>query len=136
MNIRVEFENDATTNQKDIVPTLMISVMELLVAWKADGSIDGIYDHSDSLQQEDFQDVDRWLDTPKVIVKKKNIYAELYVQLHTKYSTFQLYKRQKQLCDQQLLKLETKKTKREHTKKFRFIVRSYVQLASIDNYTK
>ena len=39
MNICVEFENDATTNQKDIVLTLMISIMKLLVAWKADGSI-------------------------------------------------------------------------------------------------
>jgi len=34
-------------------------------------------------------------------VKKKNIYAELYIQLQTKYTTFQLYQHQKELCDKQ-----------------------------------
>ena len=73
--------------------------MKLLKGWKESGSIEGIYDHSGSLQEEDFNDIDRWLDQLKLTVKKKNIYAELYIQLQTKYTTFQLYQHQKELCD-------------------------------------
>ena len=79
ITVRVEFDNDNETNQRDIIPTLLLSVMKLLKGWKESGSIEGIYDHSGSLQEEDFNDIDRWLDQPKLIVKKKNIYAELYI---------------------------------------------------------
>ena len=67
---------------------LLISIIKLLEAWKAGESIDRIYDHSSSLQEEDFKDIDQWLDHPKLTIKEKNIYAELYIQLYTKYTTF------------------------------------------------
>jgi len=99
MTIRIEFDNNKEINKTDVSPTLLIHVMELLQGWKNCNSIEGIYDHSRAIQIEDFQDTDRWLDQPKVTVKKNNIYAELYIQLHTQYTTYQLYQHQKQLCD-------------------------------------
>ena len=133
MTIRIEFDNNKEINETDVSPTLLIHVMELLQGWKNCNSIEGIYDHSGAIQIEDFQDTDRWLDQPKVTVKKNNIYAELYIQLHTQYTTYQLYQHQKQLCDSKWLKLETKKTILEHTRKLDYIVGPHVKLASLEN---
>ena len=135
MTIRIEFDNNKEINETNVSPTLLIHVMELLQGWKNCNSIEGIYDHSGAIQIEDFKDIDRWLDQPKVTVKKNNIYAELYIQLHTQYTTYQLYQYQKQLCDSKWLKLETKKTILEHTRKLGYIVGPHVKLASSENYT-
>jgi len=58
----------------------------------------------------------------------------MYLQLKTDYSTFQLYQDQQELYNKYHLKLETKKTAIEHTKKLGFIVGPNVKLGLVDYY--
>ena len=86
--VRTEFENTDEINIDDVRPTLLIHVLKLLQGWKQIGIIKGIYNHNDSLQVDEFQDTDQWIDPPKLIVKKKNIYAEVCVRLALNCATY------------------------------------------------
>ena len=69
----------------------MIGVLKLLEVWKVNGEIDGIFDNGNGLQDNNFHDLDQWLDNLRIIIKKKVIYVDMYLQIKTNLSTIQLF---------------------------------------------
>ena len=66
--------------------------------------------------------------------KKKYIIVEIILEIKTKESAYQLYKNQKEYCNKYKIKISSKNTKMEYTKKIRFLVGPNIQLASPKGY--
>ena len=56
------------------------------------------------------------------------------IQVYTELSTYNLYQKGKEVCDECQISLLTKETKMEYTKRIRIISGSYIKLASTKRY--
>ena len=64
----IEIENDSEfTNQDTIYRLMSISIVSLLIKWKRNNEIEGVYRRNHQLITEDFQDLDAWATNPRVI---------------------------------------------------------------------
>ena len=137
INFRMEISYDNDPDHQEIFITICDKVINLLNAWIKPGGIAGVHDKDHQIVKDNLQDnINDWGIDPRIIAKKQLITVDLCLQLNTKKTTFQLCQSKKRECEKYCIKLETKKTEMECTKRIGFIANVYAQEASQDYYTK
>jgi len=74
----------------------------------------------------------KWATEPKVIKRKKQVKVETIIHVKILLKAYGLYMNQKEYCDINELRVITKNTGLEYTKKIGFLSGTYVKLASQD----
>jgi len=137
INFRMEISYDNQPNQEEILATIYDKVIQLLNAWIQSKDIVGVYGLDHHVITQDLEDnVKDWGRDPRIIAKKQLMTVDLCLELQTEKTTFQLFQSQKEACEKFCIKLETKKTDMEYTKRIGFVSSVYVQEASTDYYAK
>ena len=133
-------KNTQSMEVNKIIADTIQSVVKLLQTWKNENIIQGIYptEHTNTLlcNMSEFKDLDKWLTPPRAIQIRKNTKIEMIFAIHTSYSAYQLYQNQKEIFDNENIRITTKRTNMLYTKRIGFILGPYLKLASVTEYEK
>jgi len=136
--IEKRFYENKDTNTNELSTNTIQSVISLATHWINDKNVTGIcpLNNENTLIQNTIglQDLDKWLLPPRVIKTKKQTKVELMLAVYTTYTAYQLYKHQSKIFETENMKISTKRTIMQYTKRIGFLTGPYVQLASVQEY--
>ena len=98
--------------------------------------IEDIYDSYSNLINQDYDTYDRWVIEPRIIKTKKYVKVRTIVQIKIKVNTYGLYINEKEYCDSNNIRVVSKRTGMENTKKIGFLSKTYIKLASLEYYIR
>ena len=96
--------------------------------------IDRVLGLDNKLLEGRFDHHDYWIIAPRIIQKKQYVLVETILKVKTEASAFNLYRNQKEYCDNKKIKVSTKNMILEYTNKIRYLSDTYVKLVSPKNY--
>ena len=86
--------------------------------------------NKDHQQKDDLKDYGSWIYDSKFIRKKNKTIVECFFQVCTEVSTYKLCLNQKEFCEKYSMRISTKNTDLEHTKRIGFIIGPNIQMAA------
>jgi len=134
---KMEISPDPDLSEEKVIMILYSKVKKLIYQWIKHKDIEGIYtkEHEvlvDNLEEQAFE----WAIDSRVIFKKHIIVAETFVDLKTEQKVFQLYEKQKDMCKDFCVKLETMKSVEGFTRRIGFLSGPHVQTALTEFYER
>ena len=130
VSIGTEYAVDKTKSDDLYAGALITMVEYLLTEWTSEKMIDDAYDQNHQEINKEYDKYERWIVEPRVIRNKRCVKVETIVRLKTGFNAYKLYMNQRKYCDSNRIKIATKRTKDEYTKKIGFLSGAYVKLAS------
>ena len=87
----MEFEGDV--KEDECVKAMMKVTMQLLTQWRKNDAIEGVATITDETITSEFNDVNKWARTPRVIVTKKHTKVETMLEVHASLTAHALYQK-------------------------------------------
>ena len=132
LTLDMEFEGDV--KEDECVEAIMKVTIELLTQWRKNDAIEGVATTTDGRIISEFNDVNKWARTPRIIITKKHTKVEIMLEVKTSLTAYELYQREREYCDKINVRIGSKNTCMEYTKKIGFLVGAYVKIASPKYY--
>ena len=118
--LSIEIQMDPECDLGTCAGTIMHVTEILITQWTKNKMIDGVYDTNGGLMNKKHDDLDNWAMEPRIIKKKKHVTVETTLEVHTNASAYALCQNEKDYCESNNVKIGSKNTIMEHTKKWDF----------------
>ena len=132
LTIDMEFEGEIS--DEECVEVIIKVTLELVNQWKKRKVIEGIVAIDGIIMTTGFMEVSKWARSPRIIKNKKKTKVETMIEVVSAMAAYGLYQEEKEFCDQNRIRIGSKNTIMEYTKKIGFLVGTYVRLASPKHY--
>ena len=128
LSIEMEFQGEV--NEEECFEAIIKVTLELVKQWKKGQAIDGVVTSDGEILESGYDNIRKWARAPKVVGNKKRTKVETMLEVLSPMTAYELYHAEKQYCDQNKIRIGSKNTIMEYTKKIGFLVGTYVRVAS------
>jgi len=132
LSIEMEFQGEV--NEEECFEVIIKVTLELVKQWKKAQAIEGIVTSDGEVLEFGYDNIRKWARAPKVVGNKKRTKVETMLEVLSPMTAYELYQAEKQYCDQNKIRIGSKNTVMEYTKKIGFLVGTYVRVASLKYY--
>ena len=124
--LTIDMEFDGEISDEECMEVIIKVTLELVNQWKKRKVIEGIVAIDGITITTGFIEVSKWARSLKIIKNKKKTKVETMIEVVSAMAAYGLYQEEKEFCDQNRIRIGSKNTIMEYTKKIGFLVGAYV----------